>query len=170
MFAYNTNYHRRIKTTPFQVTFGLEPRTAQNPNPDLRKFYGEDMGTDMFQRLQICQDLTRKVASENNDTSIEDSTKYFNSKVKQVVFQENDWVLLKEHNFLHKNRKIAETFKGPFKVTKVHENGTALIRGKHSKHDNLVNTSQLVKYLQSENEKPILTKADENKDKKNGKI
>ena len=81
----------------------------------------------MFQRLQICQQLARKIASENNDASIEESTKYFNSKVKQVLFQENDWVLLKEHNFLHKNKKIAETFKGPFKITKMNQNGTALI-------------------------------------------
>ena len=103
--------------------------------------YGEDLGTEMFQRLQICQQLARKEASENNDTSIKDSSKYFNSKVKQVVSQENDWVLLKEHNFLYKNKKLAETFKGPFRITKVHQNGTALIRGKSSKHDNLVNTN-----------------------------
>ena len=42
MFAYNTLFHRSIKTTPFFLTFGLEPRTLQFPGPDLRrKFYGE---------------------------------------------------------------------------------------------------------------------------------
>ncbi len=30
MFAHNTRYHRSIKTTPFEVTFGIEPRTGQN--------------------------------------------------------------------------------------------------------------------------------------------
>jgi hypothetical protein len=54
----------------------LQARTAQNPNPDLRKLYGEDMGTEMFQRLQVCQYLARKIVSESKDQSIE----YFNSK------------------------------------------------------------------------------------------
>ena len=54
---------------------------------------------------------------------------------------------MKEHNFLHKNRKLAETFKGPFRVTWVNENGTVLIRSKTAKHDNLVNANLLVKYL-----------------------
>jgi hypothetical protein len=45
------------------------------------------MGTEMFQRLQIFQQLARKVASENNDLLIVESTEYFNSKVKPVVIK-----------------------------------------------------------------------------------
>ncbi len=56
MFSYNTSYQRSIKTTPLEVTLGFEPRTGENPNPDLRRHYGEDLGTDMYQRLKICQD------------------------------------------------------------------------------------------------------------------
>ncbi len=67
----------------------------------------------MFQRLKVCQELARKIVSQNNDRSIEDLAEYFNTKVK------NDRVLLKEHNFLHKNKKLAETFKGLFRVTQV---------------------------------------------------
>jgi hypothetical protein len=61
-------------------------------------------------------------------------------------------VLLKEHNFLHKNTKLAKTFKGPFQVKKVHENGTVLIRNKNARNDNLVNANMLVKYNQPGNE------------------
>jgi hypothetical protein len=50
---------------------------AQNPNPDLRRQYREDMGTDMFQRLQVYQ-------SENNVKSIEELNTYFISKVKPI--------------------------------------------------------------------------------------
>ncbi len=67
MFVYNTSYHRSVRTTPFEIKCGLEPRSAENPNPDLRRLYGEDLGTEMFQRLQICQNLVRKIASEQND-------------------------------------------------------------------------------------------------------
>jgi hypothetical protein len=146
MFAYNTSYHRSVKSTLFEITFGLEPRTAENSNPYVRRQYGEDLGTEMFQRLQTCQNLARKIASEYNDRSIEESTKYFNSKVIPVEFKEEDWVLMSEHNFLHKN--LGETFKGPFKITKVHPNGTLLIRTKASKHEHLVNTKLLVKYIE----------------------
>jgi hypothetical protein len=41
-------------------------------------------------------------------------------------------------------------FKGPFRITKVSENSTALIRGKNAKHNNLVNTNLLVKYNRPE--------------------
>jgi hypothetical protein len=36
MFAYKTSYYRGIKTTPFELMFGLEPWTVQNPNLDLK--------------------------------------------------------------------------------------------------------------------------------------
>jgi hypothetical protein len=68
---------------------------VQTPNPDLGRQYGEDLGIEMFQRLQVCQNLERQIASENNDKSIEESTKYFNSKAKPVEFKVDDWVLLK---------------------------------------------------------------------------
>jgi hypothetical protein len=60
MFAYNITYHHSITSTPFEATFENEPRTSKNPNPNLRKQYGKDLGTEMFQRLRVCQDLTRK--------------------------------------------------------------------------------------------------------------
>jgi hypothetical protein len=39
-------------------------------------------------------------------------TKYFNSKVKPVIFKEDKWVLMKKHNLIHRNKpKNAETFR-----------------------------------------------------------
>jgi glucuronate isomerase len=114
MFAYNTSFCCSIKTTSSEVTFGIEPKTGKNPNPYLRQHYGEDLGTDIYQRLKICQELARKIVSKNNEESIENSTKYFNSKVKPVTFEESEWVLLKEHNFV--TEKLADTFKGPFQI------------------------------------------------------
>jgi hypothetical protein len=60
-------------------------------------------------------------------------------------------VFVKEHNVLHKNRKLAETSKGLFRIPNIHENVMALIRGKNSIHDNLVNTDLLVKYNRPKN-------------------
>ena len=97
--------------------------------------------------------MTRKIANENNDKSFEEFTKYFNKKVKLIEFKEDDWVLLKEHNFLHKNRKLADTFSGPLGIIKSQKIGTALIRSKTANHSNLVNKNLLVKYSRTEDEK-----------------
>jgi hypothetical protein len=51
---------------------------------------------------------------------------------------------------LGKNKKLAETFKGPFVVTKVNDNGTIKMKTKYDQHEQLVNQNQLVKYKQPE--------------------
>ena len=49
-FAYNTSFHRTIKTTPFKLTFGHNARTINFQEE--RKHYGEDKGTELFQTMQ----------------------------------------------------------------------------------------------------------------------
>jgi hypothetical protein len=38
--------------------------------------------------------------------------------LKSIEFKEDDWVLLKEHYFLHKNRKLAENSKDHLGLSK----------------------------------------------------
>ena len=40
-------------------------------------------------------------------------------------------VLLEVKDFLHKNKKLAEIYKGPYIITKVSENNTATIKKMH---------------------------------------
>ena len=163
MFAYNTSFHRAIKTSPFELTFGLEPRTMVNQTPDIEMKYGEDFGTELYQRMKAGHQMARETARETNDEAIEKSVSYYNSKVKPIKFMENEWVLLKVQNFLGKNRKLSETFKGPFIITKVNENGTIKIKTKFGKHEQLVNQNLLVKYKQERpEEKEKATQESEN--------
>ena len=164
MFAYNTSYHRTTKSTPFEITFGIEPRTMVNPSPDLRKQYGEDFGTELYQRMQICHQIAKETARENNDEAIEKSVQYYNSKVKPITFQEGELVLLKVQNFLGKNKKLAETFKGPYTVSKVNPNGTIRIKTKCAKHDQLVNQNLLIKYNLRKEEEEEQKKEQQNKE------
>jgi hypothetical protein len=62
-----------------------------------------------------------------------------------MVFKKDEWVL-------YKSKKLDETFKGQFRVTKVNENGTTLIRCENAKFDDLVSTNSLVKYNRSREE------------------
>jgi len=72
MFVYNTSFHRSIKTTPFFLTFGLEPRQPQFPGPDVRrKFYGESSTDELLHRLLTARDVARRnneiVSAKNED-------------------------------------------------------------------------------------------------------
>ena len=49
MFVYNTSFKRTIKTSPYELTYGIEPRTTNFATPDIRMFYGEDHGTELYQ-------------------------------------------------------------------------------------------------------------------------
>jgi len=41
-FSYNTSYHSTIATTPYELLYGMKPRTPSIPGQDIqRKFYGE---------------------------------------------------------------------------------------------------------------------------------
>ena len=96
--------------------------------------------------------MAKETARENNERAIEKSVSYYNSKVKPITFQVDEWVLLKVQNFLGKNRKLAETFKGPYQITKVNENGMVKMKTKFGKHEQLVNQNLLVKYKQARQE------------------
>ncbi len=94
--------------------------------------------------------MAKETARENNDEAIKKSVSYYNTKVKPIKFKERELVLLKIHNFLGKNRKLEDTFKGPFVVTKINDKGTIRIKTKYGQHEQLINQNQLVKYKQPE--------------------
>ena len=87
MFAFNTSFHRTIKTPPFELTFGVEPRTITNPSPDIRMQYGEDFGTGLYQRMKFCHQIGKETARANNDEAIEKSVTYYSTKVMHVEFK-----------------------------------------------------------------------------------
>ena len=68
-FAYNTSFHRTIKTSPFKLTFGHKARTVNFE--DIRKHYGEDKSTELFQTMQASHEGIRKVVREHTETAIE---------------------------------------------------------------------------------------------------
>ena len=66
MFSYNTNFHLSINTSPFFLTFGMEPQLLSLPMPDIRwKFYGESTTDDIIRKLLLAQNVT----CQNNEYS-----------------------------------------------------------------------------------------------------
>jgi len=61
-FSYNTSYHSTILITPFELLYGMKPRTPSIPGQDVqRKFYGESFVAEQHQILQ----KARQIAKEN---------------------------------------------------------------------------------------------------------
>ena len=67
-FAYNTSFHRTIKTSPVKLTFGHEAKTINFQ--DNTRHYGEDEGTELFQTMQASHENLRKVAREHTEIAI----------------------------------------------------------------------------------------------------
>jgi hypothetical protein len=116
MFSYNTSFHRTIKTSPFFLTYGMEPRLPTLPTPDLRrKFYGESTTDDLIRKLL----LTRDIARRNSEVASEEAERQFNKKAEPHAFLPDQLVLLDEHSFLAKNQKLAPKWSGPHKLLRL---------------------------------------------------
>ena len=149
MFSYNTSFHRSIKTTPFFLTFGLEPRLPSFPEPDLRrKFYGESSSAELHQRLLYARDVARR----NNENSTEENEEYFNRKAEPHHYKIHQLVLLDEHSFLGKNTKLAAKWSGPHRITRIKGPVNVELLTEKGKHL-LVHVNRLKPYLMPQKSK-----------------
>ena len=114
MFSYNTSFHRAIKTSPFFLTYGIEP----NLPGELPINYADNSSTDLLARLK----LARHLASKNIEKAGDASKTYYDTKVKTYIFQANQQVLLDEHYFLDRNQKLSPKYTGPHLITKLKGN------------------------------------------------
>jgi hypothetical protein len=143
MFSYNTSFHRSIKTTPYFLTFGQEPRLPAFPAPDLqRKFYGESDSAELYQRLLYA----REVARNNNQDITEQYKKDYDAKAAPHTYQVGQLVLLDEYNFLHKNRKLAAKYSGPHKIIALKHDANVELQLKDSFKKTIVHVNRLKPY------------------------
>ena len=118
-FAYNTSLHRSIKSTPYFLTFGQEPRYPSFPNPDLQRYYGESDAAQWYQQLQHC----RQVAAQHNMDASARAEMDYNKTARPHHFAPGQAVWLNEQNFLGRNRKLSPNWLGPYPILKVFDNG-----------------------------------------------
>ena len=95
-FAYNTSFHRTINSTPIKVTYGINART---PYFDSRKLYGDDLPTELYQKMQVCHDMAKNLAQESNEKAVDKYTKDHDKKLTPRIFKEGEKVLLKVKDF-----------------------------------------------------------------------
>ena len=118
MFSYNTSYHSTIMTTPFELLYGMKPRTPSFPHQDVQRVhYGESFASE---RLQILQ-KARLLASEHLTENGQRYKQQFDKSAKQHDFKIGDLILFAEHNFLGKNKKLAPKWLGPATIVDITE-------------------------------------------------
>ena len=150
MFSYNTSFHRSIKTSPFFLTYGVEP----NLPDDIGVQYNDNSTVDIMSRLQ----LARHLAKKNIEESMEKAKQQYDKKVKTYIFQPNQQVLLDEHYFLNKNQKIAPKYSGPHLITKLKGNCNVELLLNNGKYA-IVHVNRLKPYYSQEGNGQKFSKA-----------
>ena len=89
--------------------------------------------------MQNSHDRIRQLAQENTETAIERNIKDHDNKAFPRFFKVGDMVLIQVKNFLGKNQKLAENYKGPYIITKMNNN-TATIKMPHGTKEYNYNT------------------------------
>jgi hypothetical protein len=83
----------------------------------------------MWIRLQ----QARQLALANNEQVRENYELKYNKQVVPIVYAVGQEVFLDEHNFLHKNKKLAPQFSGPHIIEKLIGSTNAQIKLKNGK-------------------------------------
>jgi hypothetical protein len=117
-FSYNTSYHSTIATTPFELLYGMKPRTPSIPGQDVqRKFYGESFASE---RLQILQ-KARQIAKEHIEEKQEIYKKQHDKKAKDHDFSIGQQVWYLQTEFIGKNKKLAPKYIGPATIIEINK-------------------------------------------------
>ena len=142
-YAYNLSVHKAMKSSPYNILFGLDPNTPLNEKGFVTTpIYGDTMAHKMALRLK----LARKLAKENNMKFREDYRQRFNKKVDLHDFKEGMVVLLHRPEQVKINPKIQSPWFGPYLILSMIGSTNALIQDIGNKKTRFVNTNRLRAY------------------------
>ena len=120
--------------------------------------------------MQASHEDLRKVGREHTEKAIKRNVSDHDKKAFPRKFKIGDWVLLEVKDFLHKNRKFAEIYKGPYVITRISDNNTATIKALHGAKEYNYNTQMFKLFYPKKNQaKTIDTKRKESHIQEDGK-
>ena len=90
--------------------------------------------------MQASHEKLREVAREHTEKAIKRNVSDHDKKAFPRKFKLGDLVLLEVKDFLHKNKKLAEIYKGPYVITRISDNNTATVKTPHGVKEYNYNT------------------------------
>ena len=143
MFSYNTSYHSTTHTTPYELLYGMKPRTPSLPAADIqRKFYGESFASE---RLQILQ-KAREIAKQNIESSQIKYKEQHDKHAQNHDFSIGQQVWYSQTDFLKVNRKLAPKWIGPAIIVEINKS-VAKLKLANNKHKTF-NVKRLKHFVQ----------------------
>ena len=139
-FSYNSAVSRATQLSPFNILYGLDPRSPLNSVTfEAKPFYGEDYQTELIKRLQTA----RKLATENNLKYRMAYKKYFDEKVNPESFKEGDLCYLHSPEMLKINKKLQSPFLGPYVILSRVTDHNVVIQNLETKRSKFVHLNRL---------------------------
>ena len=145
MFSYNTSYHSTTHTTPYELLYGMKPRTPSLPAADIeRKFYGESFASE---RLQILQ-KAREMAKHHIEESQGKYKVQHDKNAQPHNFSIGQQVWYSQTDFLNVNQKLAPKWLEPATIVEVNES-IVKIKLSNNRHKNF-NVKRLKHFVPEE--------------------
>ena len=155
MFSYNTSYHSTTHTTPYELLYGMKPRTPSLPATDIqRKFYGESFASE---RLQILQ-KAREIAKSHIEESQLKYKAQHDKNAQPHDFSIGQQVWYSQTDFLKVNKKLAPKWLGPATIVEVNES-VAKIKLSNNRHKTF-NVKRLKHFVPGELQEGLSHEAD----------
>lgn len=112
--ALNSMTSRSTSFTPYEMVFGTDFNFPWSFPKELKT----TSHSDYVKNLKSVLQKISKVAHENNIKAKSSYNQRRNKRAQNLVFEANDWVMLKKERFEAGSSKLKQKFEGPFKVIK----------------------------------------------------
>lgn len=129
MFTYNSHVHASTKFTPFELLFGYKPviPSSISSSPEFRYTYDS-----YCDQLKYRLNKSHDIAKENLINSKNKSKENYDNKIQNPEYKVNDSVFLENNQSkVGQSKKLTANYKGPYKISKIHNNQNATIKIKN---------------------------------------